>query len=67
MSVHSAFVALEEEGMKVPANSTIGSIAHQRSKNRILSGHKPYAWTQHVGAWETAAKKSSLPDLPRSS
>src|SRR5262245_12546821 len=53
--------------MRLPSGAAIGRSPQRSLKDRILSSHKPYAWTQHMSSKESRIKKSSLTDLPRSS
>jgi hypothetical protein len=62
--IAATFVSVEIEGLKIPTESSVRCIAKQTLKNRILSRHKSYGWTQHLSARESAAKESTLTDLP---
>jgi hypothetical protein len=63
----AAFVLIKVERVKVtliPTRSAISADAKQRLKDGILPANKRNSRTQHLRAWETAAKESALTDLP---
>jgi hypothetical protein len=62
--ISAAFVAVEVKRLKSPTGAAIRGCANQRLENRILSRDKSCGRTQHLGARESAAKESTLADLP---
>jgi hypothetical protein len=63
--IAAALVSIEIEVLKSPTDSAISRLANQRLKNRILSRNESRGRTQHLSARESAAKESTLTDLPR--
>ena len=65
--ISAALVTVEVKRLKSPTGSAISSSPDHRLKNRILSCDEPSSRTQHLSAGKSAAKESTLTDLPRCS